>query len=81
MLKASATNNIKETQAQLNRDSKEAIKEAELTTRKEIEEAKIAADMLKKQIDDDKEMDMAALQNLTQFASEQMKETNNDEER
>ena len=81
MLKASATNNIKETQAQLNRDSKEAIKEAELTTRKEIEEAKIAADMLKKQIDDDKEMDMAALQNLTQFASEQMKEINNDEER
>ena len=29
----------------------------------------------------DKEMDMAALENLTQFASEQMKETNNDEER
>jgi hypothetical protein len=81
MLKASATANSREAQSQLNRESKEAIKEAELATRKEIEEAKIAADMLRKQMDDDKEMDMAALENLTQFASEQMKETNNDEER
>ena len=81
MLKASATANSRETQSQLNRESKEAMKEAELNTRKEIEEAKIAADMLKKQMEDDKEMDMAALQNLTQFASEQMTEINNDDER
>ena len=81
MLKASATANSRETQSQLNRESKEAMKEAELSTRKEIEEAKIAADMLRKQMDDDKEIDMAALQNLTQFASEQMKEINDDEER
>jgi len=81
MLKASATANSRETQSQLNRESKEAMKEAELSTRKEIEEAKIAADMLRKQMDDDKEIDMAALQNLTQFASEQMKEISDDEER
>jgi hypothetical protein len=81
MLKASATANSRETQSQLNRESKEAMKEAELATRKEIEEAKIAADMLKKQMEDDKEMDMAALQNLTQLANEQMKEINNDDER
>ena len=81
MLKASATANSRETQSQLNRESKEAMKEAELNTRKEIEEAKIAADMLKKQMEDDKEMDMAALKNLTQFASEQMKEINDDDER
>jgi hypothetical protein len=37
--------------------------------------------MLKKQMDDDKEMDMAALENLVQLASEQMKEMTNDEER
>ena len=81
MLKESATANSREEQSQLNRESKEAIKEAELTTRKEIEEAKIAADMLKKQMQDDKEMDMAALENLTQFASEQIKEITDDEER
>ena len=81
MLKASATANSRETQSQLNRESKEAMKEAELSTRKEIEEAKIAADMLRKQMDDDKEMDMAALENLTQFASEQIKEISDDEER
>ena len=81
MLKASATANSREEQSQLNRESKEAIKEAELTTRKEIEEAKIAADMLKKQMQDDKEIDMAALENLTQFASEQIKEMTDDEER
>jgi hypothetical protein len=81
MLKASATANSREEQSQLNRESKEAMKEAELATRKEIEEAKIAADMLKKQMEDDKEMDMVALQNLTQLANEQMKEINNDDER
>ena len=81
MLKASATANSREEQSQLNRESKEAIKEAELTTRKEIEEAKIAADMLKKQMQDDKEIDMAALENLTQFANEQIKEMTDDEER
>jgi hypothetical protein len=32
-------------------------------------------------MEDDKEMDMAALQNLTQLANEQMKEINNDDER
>jgi len=81
MLKASATNKSKETQSELNRQSKEAIKEAEIQAKIEIEDAKITADMLKKQIEDDKEMDMAALENLTQLANEQMKEiTNGDEE-
>ena len=37
--------------------------------------------MLKKQMQDDKEIDMAALENLTQFANEQIKEMTDDEER
>ena len=92
MLKASATAKSKEEQSELNRESKEAIKEAELQTKIQIEQAKIESvnerelartisEMLKKQMDDDKEMDMAALENLVQLASEQMKEMTNDEER
>ena len=91
MLKASATAKSKEEQSELNRESKEAIKEAELQTKIQIEQAKIESvnerelartisEMLKKQMDDDKEMDMAALENLVQLASEQMKEMTNDEE-
>jgi hypothetical protein len=91
MLKASANSKTKEEQAELNRESKEAIKEAELQTKIQIEQAKIESvnerelartisEMLKKQTDDNKEMDMAALENLVQLASEQMKEMTNDEE-
>ena len=82
---------LKKNRAELNRESKEAIKEAELQTKIQIEQAKIESvnerelartisEMLKKQMDDDKEMDMAALENLVQLASEQMKEMTNDEE-
>ena len=81
MLKASATAKSRETQSELNRQSKEAIKDAEIQAKLEIEDARIAADMLKKQIQDDKEVDMAAMENLTQLANEQMKEMTNDEER
>jgi len=91
MLKASANSKTKEEQAELNRESKEAIKEAELQTKIQIEQAKIESvnerelaktisEMLKKQMDDNKEMDMAALENLVELASEQMKEMTNDEE-
>ena len=91
MLKASAASKSKEEQGELNRESKEAIKEAELQTKIEIEQAKIESvndrefartisEMLKKQMDDDKEMDTAALENLVKLASEQMKEMTNDEE-
>ena len=81
MLKASATAKSRETQSELNRQSKEAIKDAEIQAKLEIEDARIAADMLKKQIEDDKEVDMAAMENLTQLANEQMKEMTDDEER
>ena len=81
MLKASATAKSRETQSELNRQSKEAIKDAEIQAKLEIEDARIAADMLKKQIQDDKEVDMAAMENLTQLANEQMKEMTDDEER
>ena len=81
MLKASATAKSRETQSELNRQSKEAIKDAEIQAKLEIEDARITADMLKKQIQDDKEVDMAAMENLTQLANEQMKEMTNDEER
>ena len=91
MLKASAASKSKEEQSELNRESKEAIKEAEFQTKIQIEQAKIESvnerefartisEMLKKQMDDDKEMDMAALENLVKLASEQMKEMTNDEE-
>ena len=81
MLKASATAKSRETQSELNRQSKEAIKDAEIQAKLEIEDARITADMLKKQIQDDKEVDMAAMENLTQLANEQMKEMTDDEER
>ena len=70
---------------------KEAIKEAELATKLQIEEGKldladkkeyikVLVDMLKKQQDDDKEMDQAALENLIKLADSQFKEMRNDAE-
>jgi len=91
MLKATAISKQKEEQSQLNRDSKESIKEAELQTKIDIEQAKldiekqreftrIISEMIKKQMDDQKEMDTVAMENLIQLANEQMKENNYDEE-
>jgi hypothetical protein len=92
MLKSTAMSKQKEEQSQLNRDSKESIKEAELQTKIDIEQAKldiekqreftrIISEMIKKQMDDQKEMDTVAMENLIQLANEQMKEMTNDEER
>ena len=91
MLKATAQSKSREEQAEENRVSKEAIKEAELQTKLQIEEGKldladkkeyvkVLVDMLKKQQDDDKEMDQAALENLIKLADSQFKEMRNDAE-
>jgi predicted DNA-binding protein YlxM (UPF0122 family) len=91
MLKATAQSKSRDEQAEQNRVSKEAIKEVELQTKLEIEEGKldladkreyvkVLVDMLKKQQDDDKEMDQAALENLIKLADSQFKEMRNDAE-
>jgi len=91
MLKAAAQSKSREEQAEENRASKEAMKEAELRTKLEIEEGKldladkkeyvkVFVDMLKKQMDDDKEMDEVALENLIKLADSQFKEMRNDAE-
>jgi hypothetical protein len=91
MLKSTAQTKSREAQAEENRVSKEAIKEAELQTKLEIEEGKldladkkeyvkVLVDMLKKQMQDDKEMDQAALENLIKLADSQFKEMRNDAE-
>jgi len=91
MLKVTAQSKSREEQAEENRVSKEAIKEAELQTKLQIEEGKldladkkeyvkVLVDMLKKQQDDDKEMDQAALENLIKLADSQFKEMRNDAE-
>lgn len=91
MLKATAQSKSREEQAEENRVSKEAIKEAELQTKLQIEEGKldladkkeyvrVLVDMLKKQQEDDKEMDQAALENLIKLADSQFKEMRNDAE-
>ena len=91
MLKSTAQSKSREEQAEENRQSKEAIKEAELQTKLKIEEGKldladkkeyvkVLVDMLKKQMEDDKEMDQAALENLIKLADSQFKEMRNDAE-
>ena len=91
MLKSTAQSKSREDQAEENRVSKEAIKEAELQTKLQIEEGKldladkkeyvkVLVDMLKKQQDDDKEMDQVALENLIKLADSQFKEMRNDAE-
>ena len=91
MLKATAQSESREEQAEQNRISKEAIKEAELQTKLQIEEGKldladkkeyvkVLVDMLKKQMEDDKEMDQAALENLIKLADSQLKEMRKDAE-
>ena len=92
MLKATGQSKTKEEQAQLNRESKEAIKEAELQAKIQIEESKIDLDkrkdlakyiseMLKKQMNDQKEIDQTAIENMLKVANQQMMEIRNDEER
>ena len=92
MLKATGQSKTKEEQAQLNRESKEAIKEAELQAKIQIEESKIDLDkrkdlakyiseMLKKQMEDQKEIDQTAIENMLKVANQQMTEIRNDAER
>jgi len=92
MLKATGQSKTKEEQAQLNRESKEAIKEAELQAKIQIEESKIDLDkrkdlakyiseMLKKQMEDQKEIDQTAIENMLKVANQQMMEMRNDAER
>ena len=92
MLKATAQSNSREEQAELNRESKEAIKEAELQAKLQIEESKIDLDqrkelakylseMLKQQMQDQKELDQTAIENMIELANQQLMEMRNDAER
>ena len=92
MLKATAQSNSREEQAELNRESKEAIKEAEIQAKLQIEESKIDLDqrkelakyiseMLKQQMQDQKELDQTAIENMIELANQQLMEMRNDAER
>ena len=92
MLKSTGQSKSREQQSQLTRESKEAIKEAELQAKIQIEESKIDLDqrkelakyvseMLKKQMENQKEIDQTAIENMLKVANQQMMEIRNDEER
>jgi glutaredoxin len=77
---------------QLNRESKETIKQAELLTKEQIEFEKIEleknkelakylVEMLKKQMDDEKEIKQSTIENMLNVANQQMMEMRNDAER
>ena len=70
----------------------EAIKEAEIQAKIQIEESKLELDqrkelakymseMLKKQMEDQKEIDQTAIENMLKVANQQMMEIRNDAER
>jgi len=91
MLKSTAQSKSREEQAEENRQSKEAIKEAELQTKLKIEEGKldladkkeyvkVLVDMLKKQMEDQKEIDQTAIENMLKVANQQITEMRNDAE-
>ena len=92
MLKSTGQSKSREQQSQLNRESKEAIKEAEIQAKLKIEETKIDLDqrkelakymseMLKKQMEDQKEIDQTAIENMLKVANQQITEMRNDAER
>jgi len=92
MLKATGQADSRKEQMQLNRESKQAIKEAELKTKEEIELnkielekdkeiAKYMVEMIKQQMNDQKEIDQTTIENMLKVANQQMMEIRNDEER
>ena len=91
LLKANATNSMKEEKSTLDRESKEKLKELDIMAKAAIEEFKITSenerevsrtlkDMLEARMKDDKDMEEKGLEALTQLAIAQTKETGNDEE-
>ena len=91
LLKANATNSMKEEKSTLDRQSKEKLKELDVMAKAAIEEFKITSenerevsrtlkDMLEARMKDDKDMEEKGLEALTQLAIAQTKETGNDEE-
>ena len=91
LLKANATNSMKEEKSTLDRESKEKLKELDVMAKAAIEEFKITSenerevsrtlkDMLEARMKDDKDMEEKGLEALTQLAIAQTKETGNDEE-
>ena len=92
MLKATGQADSRKEQMQLNRESKETIKQAELKTKEQIESeklelekdkhiAKYMVEMIKKQMNDQKEIDQTAIENMLKVANQQMTEMRNDAER
>ena len=91
LLKANATNSMKEEKSTLDRQSKEKLKELDVMAKAAIEEFKITSenerevsrtlkDMLEARMKDDKDMEEKGLEALTQLGIAQTKETGNDEE-
>jgi hypothetical protein len=89
LLKANATNSMKEEKAELDRQAKQRIKELDIEGKLNIEQYKVTVenekevaqtikDMLEAKMQDDKEMEEKALEALTQLAVMQ-KENNYDE--
>ena len=92
MLKATGQSESRKEQMQLNRESKETIKQAELLTKEQIEFEKIEleknkelakylVEMLKKQMDDEKEIKQSTIENMLNVANQQLMEMRNDAER
>jgi len=92
MLKATGQSESRKEQMQLNRESKETIKQAELLTKEQIELEKIEleknkelakylVEMLKKQMDDEKEIKQSTIENMLNVANQQLMEMRNDAER
>jgi hypothetical protein len=91
LLKANATNSMKEEKSTLDRESKEKLKELDVMAKAAIEEFKITSenerevsrtlkDMLEARMKDDKDMEEKGLEALTQLAIAQTKEVSNDDE-
>ena len=91
MLKTGATDKFKREKADLDRDSKEKLKDMEIMAKVALEDfkinkederevARVMKDMLQANMKDNKELDMKGLDALVKMAISQQKEISNDEE-
>ena len=91
MLKATGQADSRKEQMKLNRESKETIKQAELKTKEELELnklelekdkeiAKYMVEMIKQQMNDQKEIDQTTIENMLKVANQQITEMRNDAE-
>ena len=92
MLKTGSSDKFKQEKSLLDRESKERIKDKELTVKAAMEEFKVnkedeqeliklLKDMLEKNMKENQELDVKGLDALVKMAIAQQKEMKNDEER